>query len=238
MKSQKPKVKAEKSQPELRAALEQKFRSLKPTLDDAFAAYKQALADGTFDDASGEPEGTGEARKAAAQEKIQRIIERAERLDAALKSSEPLTNLEALSDIDYATYATDIDPTKAGEEWSLHEESTHPNFETAKPFIPDLSAFNGKPRHEVFQHILATYGSTHYIPGKEYRDWLAANPDDTPATLKDATIYYFFPGSLTRDGGGRWGVPSADWDGSKWYRHADWLSNDWNSNYRVVLLEK
>ena len=35
---------------------------------------------------------------------------------------------------------------------------------------------------------------------------------------------------------GHWCVPSVDWNSSGWNRNANWLDNDWDSNYRVVLL--
>jgi len=41
-----------------------------------------------------------------------------------------------------------------------------------------------------------------------------------------------------RDKDGNWNVPYANWFGSKWSRGADWLTNDWDGLYRVVLLEK
>ncbi len=40
-----------------------------------------------------------------------------------------------------------------------------------------------------------------------------------------------------RDKDGNWNVPYANWNGSKWNRNANWLTNDWNGNYRVVLLD-
>ena len=40
-----------------------------------------------------------------------------------------------------------------------------------------------------------------------------------------------------RDKDGNWNVPYANWNGTKWNRNANWLTNDWNSNYRVVLLD-
>ena len=42
--------------------------------------------------------------------------------------------------------------------------------------------------------------------------------------------------SLVRNSDGDWNVPYAIWNGSKWNRNANWLSNRWNSDYRVVLL--
>lgn len=41
---------------------------------------------------------------------------------------------------------------------------------------------------------------------------------------------------MLRNANGNWNVPYANWNGSKFNRNANWLDNDWNSNYRVVLL--
>lgn len=43
--------------------------------------------------------------------------------------------------------------------------------------------------------------------------------------------------AMLRDHDGNWNVPNAKWDGSKWNRNANWLTNDWNADYRVVLLD-
>lgn len=43
-------------------------------------------------------------------------------------------------------------------------------------------------------------------------------------------------GVTLRNSNGHWNVPYVNWDGDKWNRNANWLDNDWNSNYRVVLL--
>lgn len=43
--------------------------------------------------------------------------------------------------------------------------------------------------------------------------------------------------AMLRDKDGNWNVPYSNWNGSKWNRNANWLTNDWNSNYRVVLLD-
>lgn len=42
--------------------------------------------------------------------------------------------------------------------------------------------------------------------------------------------------SLVRNSNGHWNVPYASWNGGKWNRNGNWLDNDWNANYRVVLL--
>jgi hypothetical protein len=43
-------------------------------------------------------------------------------------------------------------------------------------------------------------------------------------------------GSAFRDKDGNWNVPYASWNGSEFNPNGNWLTNDWNSNYRVVLL--
>ncbi len=82
--------KPEKSQEELRAILEQKLGSLKPTLQEGIKEYRAALSDGTFEDADGEPAGTGEARKEAMQVRMTTIVDRAEKMRATLDSKETL----------------------------------------------------------------------------------------------------------------------------------------------------
>ena len=93
--------KTEKSQPELRAILEQKLVSLKPILDEGIKEYEQALKDDVFDDALGEEAGAGEKRKEALQKKLTTLIDRAEKMRQTLDSGEdlpqePLLDPEAL----------------------------------------------------------------------------------------------------------------------------------------------
>jgi hypothetical protein len=82
--------KLEKSQEELRAVLEQKLASMKPTLQDGAKEYEQALKDEIFDDQPGEPAGAGEARKEALQKKLTALFDRAEKLKAKLDSGEEI----------------------------------------------------------------------------------------------------------------------------------------------------
>lgn len=139
----------------------------------------------------------------------------------------------------YEALSKDIDAAKRSE-YTLNPETQGLDFEKLKAFVPDLSALEGKPIHEVIQHVVDTYGATHHIPGIEYWKWLCENPAKNPpgANIKDQSKWFFFPGSTLRDLDGYWLVPYASWHGSKWLRHAIWLSYDWNSGYRVVLLEK
>jgi len=82
--------KPEKSQEELRAILEQKLASMKPTLQDGAKEYEQALKDEIFEDQPGESAGSGEARKEALQKKLTALFDRAEKLKAKLDSGEEI----------------------------------------------------------------------------------------------------------------------------------------------------
>ena len=79
-----------KSQTELRADLEQRLKSLKPSLQEGMEEYKQALKDNLFSDQDDEPEGSGEARKESMQRSLTILIDRAERMKVALDSNDPL----------------------------------------------------------------------------------------------------------------------------------------------------
>lgn len=277
MKRQTPKpkaeAKAEKSQAELRAALERRLYASKPALDDALAEYARALAEGTFEDKDGEEAGAGEKRQTDLQNKIRSFVERAEGMRRQLDSGEEIpqipddeelarattpfmlgtfkdswgwdaTNLTPEGHViapqaqSYEVLSKDVDAAKRGE-YTLNPETQGLDFETLRAFVPDLSAFNGKPVQEVIQHVVDTYGSRYHIPGIEYWKWLCENPGKNPPgpNIKDGK-YYFFPGSVLRDEDGDWDVPYASWLGSEWRRYANWLTDGWSSLYRVVLLEK
>lgn len=155
---------------------------------------------------------------------------------ADAKKAKQAARFEKPETLDYASLAQDTDPKKFGE-YTLNPDTQTLDFEKAKVFIPDLSAFVGKPRHEVMKHIVDTYGSTHHIPGIEYWKWAIENFDQAPQALKDGNWYYF-PGSVLRFKDGRWVVPRVCWDGSKFVRNASWLDGDWDAGGRVVRLEK
>jgi hypothetical protein len=140
---------------------------------------------------------------------------------------------------DYKALSESKEPAEFGK-YTLNSETQGIDLEGLRAFIPDLLSFNGRPLHEVMKYVMDTYGATHYIPGIEYWKWLYENPGKNPpgANLKDWGEYYFFPGSVLRDRHGSWYVPYANWNGSEWDRSANWLSNDWLSDCRVLLLEK
>lgn len=139
----------------------------------------------------------------------------------------------------YEVLSQDVDATKRGE-YTLNPETQGLDFEKLNAFVPDLSALEGKPIHEVMQYVADTYGATHHIPGIEYWKWLCENPTKNPsgANIKDTSRWFYFPGSTLRGKDGNWLVPFARWYGSKWNRSVNWLANDWDSDCRVVLLEK
>ena len=85
--SPKPK---EKSQEELRSVLNERFLSLKPTIEEARKAYEEALKSDTFEDKEGEEEGTGEKRKEEMQKKMTSVLDRAEVMKEKLDSGETL----------------------------------------------------------------------------------------------------------------------------------------------------
>ena len=85
-KSKKP----EKSQAELRAVLEQKLITLKPTLQEGIKEYEEALEYGVFEDDEGEQEGAGVSRKDAMQDRLTALFDRAEKMKTRLDSKETL----------------------------------------------------------------------------------------------------------------------------------------------------
>ncbi len=81
----KPK-KSEKSQTELRKALEERLLGMKGTIKGAMEEYEQALNDSVFKDKEDEPEGAGEQRRATLQAKINAFFDRAEQTKKKLNS--------------------------------------------------------------------------------------------------------------------------------------------------------
>jgi len=140
----------------------------------------------------------------------------------------------------------DIDIDKFGE-LILNPETQGLDFETTPVFIPDLSSMEGKKLSEVAEFLVSTYGDKYYIPGIEYEQWIfnKKDLDSLPKGKEFVTLkqelkdnYCFFFGSTLRGSDGHWYVPYVYWNSVKWDRHARRLGNDWDSNCRVVLLEK
>jgi len=143
-------------------------------------------------------------------------------------------------DLDYSTKKTDIDETKFGE-YTLNPETYTLDYDSIPEdkikIITLPNTLNGKPLDEIANHILQTYPN-HKIPGLDYYQYILENPSKAPGSLKDSNFnFHFFFGSLFRGSGGRWGVPSVRWYGSRFSRDGYWLGRSWNVNYRVVLLE-
>jgi hypothetical protein len=82
--------KPEKSQDDLRDALEKRLFSLKPAVEEELKKYEDALSNDVFEDQEGEPEGSGEKRKDEMQSRIDSMIDRAEGMKGKLDSKEPL----------------------------------------------------------------------------------------------------------------------------------------------------
>lgn len=66
-------------------------------------------------------------------------------------------------------------------------------------------------------------------------DYLKENPETVPIEWKKYWLYFF--GTELRGLVGFWYVPCGYWYGGEWGRSARWLSRDWDSSNRVVLLE-
>ncbi len=146
-------------------------------------------------------------------------------------------------EFDYKGKSANQDESKFGQ-YTLNPETFGMDFEKSKVFIPDLSKMDGKKLYEVFKYVVDTYGDKYYIPGIEYWKWMIENPDKAEETakkqnydIKDGYIYHL-PGSCLCDAGGTWCVPGSNWEFSRSRKRARWLGQGWNSNCRVILLEK
>lgn len=93
--------KNEKSQAELREALNDRFLGMKNIIKQATDEYKIALKDDTFEDAEGEENGTGEKRKEIMQTKINVLFDKAEQMKEKLNSKEKLPNFTESISITY-----------------------------------------------------------------------------------------------------------------------------------------
>ncbi|MEK9151058.1 MAG: hypothetical protein AAB547_00310 [Patescibacteria group bacterium] len=156
---------------------------------------------------------------------------------ADAKKAKQKASFEKPETLDYAALVQDVNEQKFGE-YTLNPDTQTLDFEKAKVFIPDLSSFVGKSRHEVMQHIVDTYGATHHIPGIEYWKWAVENFNQAKQAIKDDGHWYFCPGSLLRDKDGHWYVSYVYRAGSRFARTAYWFLDGWGLCERVVLLEK
>jgi len=81
----------EKTQTELREALDKRFLGMKNIIKQATDEYKNALKDGVFENQEGEEENTGEKRKEIMQNKINALFDKAEQMKEKINSKEKLT---------------------------------------------------------------------------------------------------------------------------------------------------
>ena len=146
-------------------------------------------------------------------------------------------------EIDWQTAAGDIDASKFGE-FTINPDTVGIKWETIPPEKIKVFAFEdfrGKKRWELAKYITTQWPDRdkYHIPGIEYWKYIFENPDKAPDSLKDGNWHFLF-GSVFRGSNGRWNVPLAIWVGSasKFERSGHWLTLDWTSDDRVVLLEK
>ena len=78
------------SQEEIRAILQKKLLFLMLPLKDGAKEFEQALKDGLFEDQDDEPDGSGEARRTAMEQKLTAMADRAKKLKTRIDSKEPL----------------------------------------------------------------------------------------------------------------------------------------------------
>lgn len=124
--------------------------------------------------------------------------------------------------------------------YTLNPEMQGIDPEGLQVFVPDLSAFNGKPLHEAMTYVNETYGDKYYVPGIEYWKWLSENPGKNfPSTDRKNGEFYLFPGSIIRGTFGPWLVPGVyqDEDKNK-SMHLYELDRRLYTNAHIVLLEK
>ena len=153
--------------------------------------------------------------------------------------SEPNMMAEIISpnNLDWEKRKQDIDASRFGE-YTLNPDTQNLSFDRIKIKVEKLpDNLNGKPIAEIAEYITSTYSNRYYIPGLEFWKYILENPSQAPDSLKDGNYHFFF-GSVLRSSYGHWSVPYASWAGSGFYCNALWLSHDWYSSFRVVLLEK
>lgn len=122
----------------------------------------------------------------------------------------------------------------------VNPETQNLDFETMKPFIPDLSSMYEERTWKIFDHVVKEYGDKYYIPGFEYQKWLKENPDKIPLELKDDKKYFVSPGSLHCSFDGHWQALMGKVDTSKqsWDCRVEDPYDQWHSGDRIILLPK
>ena len=148
----------------------------------------------------------------------------------------------APTDLDFSALENTPDPSKFGE-YTLNPECAGLDYENVKIQSLDITkeawykTLPNKKLSTVFQYITTHYGDSHILPDLTYYQYIIENPTKADPAIKDGK-YYFFPGSVLRLSNGDACVPFSYWNGSSFNRHANHLGNQWDGNYRVLLLEK
>jgi hypothetical protein len=137
----------------------------------------------------------------------------------------------------------------------LYLSSESIDYETTKPFIPEIPEDITKQGVSgVMKYIHDTYKDTHIIPDLTYYKYLTQLGDQyntetdpikkeailsqIPEVFRDTSKYFYFPGSAFFNESGRWVCPCLGWSGAGFARNADGVEDGWDSNDRVVLLER
>jgi hypothetical protein len=137
----------------------------------------------------------------------------------------------------------------------LYLSSESIDYETTKPFIPEIPEDITKQGVSgVMKYIHDTYKDTHIIPDLTYYKYLTQLGDQyntetdpikkeailsqIPEVFRDTSKHFYFPGSAFFNESGRWVCPCLGWSGAGFARNADGVEDGWDSNDRVVLLER
>lgn len=166
--------------------------------------------------------------------------------DAQVAKAGEKPEMKSPDTIDWEAVAanpTDDDKSKFGE-FTVNPDTAGIQWETIPPEkikVLEFPEFSGKKRWELAKYITTQWPDRdkYRIPGIEYWKYVLENPDKAPVSLKDGNWHYFF-GTIFRSSDGYWNVPFAIWvaSTSKFERNGTWLTDDWHSYNRVVLLEK
>ncbi len=99
----------EKTQEQLRGALEKRFGALTGELRESLDNYDAMLETGDFEDKDGEESGAGEKRKEQFQSKIESMMNRAEKVKATIDSKEELPQLVSTIEAIYQKESITLD---------------------------------------------------------------------------------------------------------------------------------
>ena len=117
-------AKIEKTQPELRKKLESRFLSLKPVIEQGMKEYAEALKDGIFEDKEDEEVGVGGVRKGAIQDKLNAMVERAEKMKVSLESKKELPQYTEEISVMYKAESISLDLEQKVAEFTAFYQKT------------------------------------------------------------------------------------------------------------------